>query len=78
MTPTFRHLHRHMQAAKRELALELADDKDALMIANSLGKLECIYWQALGNGELTLAKGIVRLIAYSYRFHNVHVSSCVA
>ncbi|MCL1076479.1 hypothetical protein [Shewanella dokdonensis] len=78
MTPTFKHLCRHMRAAKRELMAELLSDKDALLIASCLGKLECIYWQALGNGELTLAKGIVRLIQHSYRFHNVHVSSCVA
>ena len=64
----FRHLLNHYRSHKVSLLLK-ATTGDSIKIALALGALDCLYWQALGNGLTNLAKGISRTIVYSYRYH---------
>ncbi|ABX50567.1 conserved hypothetical protein [Shewanella baltica OS195] len=64
----FRHLLNHYRSHKLSLLLK-AKTGDSIKIALALGALDCLYWQALGNGLTNLAKGINRTIVYSYRYH---------
>ncbi|MCS6236177.1 hypothetical protein G3495_13735 [Shewanella baltica] len=64
----FRHLLNHYRSHKLSLLLK-ATTGDSIKIALALGALDCLYWQALGNGLTNLAKGISRTIVYSYRYH---------
>ncbi|MGI2219196.1 hypothetical protein ACRN94_19815 [Shewanella baltica] len=64
----FRHLLNHYRSHKLSLLLK-AKTGDSIKIALALGALDCLYWQALGNGLTNLAKGISRTIVYSYRYH---------
>ncbi len=64
----FRHLLNHYRSHKLSLLLK-AKTGDSIKIALALSALDCLYWQALGNGLTNLAKGISRTIVYSYRYH---------
>ena len=64
----FRHLLNHYRSHKLSLLLKTTTG-DSIKIALALGALDCLYWQALGNGLTNLAKGINRTIVYSYRYH---------
>ncbi|MGI2067877.1 hypothetical protein [Shewanella sp. MF08487] len=64
----FRHLLNHYRSHKLSLLLK-AKTGNSIKIALALGALDCLYWQALGNGQTNLAKGINRTIVYSYRYH---------
>jgi hypothetical protein len=72
--PAFKHLLAHFRGTKNVVnqtlllnsACSLAWQKRAneLALARSVGALDCLYWQALGNGLTNLAKGIRR---YSHK-----------
>ncbi|WP_415776263.1 hypothetical protein ACMYQ1_09570 [Shewanella oncorhynchi] len=68
----FRHLLNHYRSHKLSLLLK-AKTGDGIKIALALGALDCLYWQALGNGLTNLAKGISRTIVYSYRYHSMRL-----
>jgi len=67
----FQHLLNHYRSNKQYLITEiqtlidndnLIDNTNLMKIAKYFGALDCLYWQALGMGELNLAKGIRRTI----------------
>ena len=64
----FHHLLNHYRSHKLSLLLK-AKTGNSIKIALALGALDCLYWQALGNGLTNLAKGISRTIVYSYQYH---------
>jgi hypothetical protein len=70
----FQHLIKHYRTHKKAMALELTAGKQH-NIATALGALDCLYWQALGNGLTNLAKGIGRTIMYSYQYHPIRLAS---
>ncbi|MBO1894192.1 hypothetical protein HNW13_000030 [Shewanella sp. BF02_Schw] len=71
----FHHLLQHYRCNKRRLIAQVLNktENSSIQIAITLGCFESLYWQALGNGEHRLAKGIRRTIEYSYQFHEVRV-----
>ncbi|MCW3171392.1 hypothetical protein [Shewanella subflava] len=69
---TFKHLLMYYRNNKCLLCIH-AKSGDNIQIAQYLGALDCLYWQALGNGLTNLAKGIRRTITHSYRFHQVRL-----
>ncbi|AVV81926.1 hypothetical protein [Shewanella putrefaciens] len=68
----FRHLLNHYRSHKANLRLKAASG-DKVQIALALGALDCLYWQALGNDLINLAKGINRTIVHSYRYHSMRL-----
>jgi hypothetical protein len=68
----FEHLLGHYRAQKIGLPLKIQSG-DSIKVAMSLGALDCLYWQALGNGLTNLAKGIRRTITHSYKYHQVRL-----
>lgn len=72
--PAFHHFIAHYRTHKKALALAINTD-GSTNIAIALGALDCLYWQALGNDLLALAKGINRTITYSYSFHKVRMAT---
>lgn len=68
----FRHLLNHYRSHKSNLRLKAASG-DKVQIALALGALDCLYWQALGNDLINLAKGINRTIVHSYRYHSMRL-----
>lgn len=68
----FRHLLNHYRSHKLNLLLK-ATTGDSIKIALALGALDCLYWQALGNDLINLAKGINRTIVHSYRYHSMRL-----
>ncbi|PKG80041.1 hypothetical protein CXF80_17985 [Shewanella sp. Actino-trap-3] len=70
----FNHLLGHYRAQKIGLPLKIQSG-DSIKVAMSLGALDCLYWQALGNGLTNLAKGIGRTIIHSYKYHQIRLPS---
>ncbi|MFT5725808.1 MAG: hypothetical protein ACI9JN_002938 [Bacteroidia bacterium] len=68
----FNHLLEHYRAQKIGLPLKIQRG-DNIKVAMSLGALDSLYWQALGNGLTNLAKGIHRTITHSYQYHQVRL-----
>lgn len=64
----FAHLFQHFCAHKADMLIHLAQYQQLSSpltltpLAASLGALECLYWQALGCGEVLLAKKIARTV----------------
>jgi hypothetical protein len=74
----FRHLLRHYRVYKLRFLSALREPtQNPIQIACNLGAIECLYFQALGNGELNLAKGIVRFIEATRHQHDVSVSTII-
>lgn len=72
----FRHLLRHYRAYKLRFLTALRQPtQNPIQIAYILGAIECLYFQALGNGELNLAKGIVRFVDATRQHHQIPVST---
>lgn len=76
----FCHLLVHYRFAKKSLHDAVMAVRDsghcvdnAMLIAviKPTGALECLYWQALGNGEVNLAKGINRTIEKAKHIHGI-------
>jgi hypothetical protein len=68
----FKHLLSHYRSHKIDMPLRIKSGNN-IKVAQALGALDCLYWQALGNGLTNLAKGIRRTITHSYRFHQVRL-----
>ena len=68
----FNHILGHYRAQKMGLPIKMHSD-DKIGIAIKLGALDCLYWQALGNGLTNLAKGIGRTIIHSYKYHQIRL-----
>jgi hypothetical protein len=68
----FKHLLMYYRNNKTFLSMYVNTGTN-IQIAQCLGALDCLYWQALGNGLTNLAKGIKRTILHSYRFHQVRL-----
>lgn len=73
--PLYIHLRRHYIATKSDLVNAIEQDLSLSKIALCLGALDCLYWQAMGLGEVKLAKGVRRLVAKSYQHHPIRVNS---
>lgn len=80
--PAFKHLLAHYRAHKNSLIVDvkaiikndgLVDNGMVITIAKHVGALNCLYWQALGNGEVNLAKGISRTISKAKAVHGIEV-----
>jgi hypothetical protein len=78
--PAFKHLLAHYRAHKNSLIVDvkaiikndnLVDNAMVIAIARHVGALHCLYWQALGNGEVNLAKGISRTISKAKAVHGI-------
>ncbi len=78
----FRHLLNHYRSNKQFLITEiqtfidngnLIDNINLVKIAKYSGALDCLYWQALGNGLINLAKGIRRTLDKAKVHHGVEV-----
>ncbi|MPY25160.1 hypothetical protein [Shewanella sp. YLB-07] len=76
----FRHLLNHYRAEKRSLVSDVkiyvdnqhtCADSSYLSIAKSSGALNCLYWQAMGNGLVNLAKGIRRTLTKAKAVHGI-------
>ena len=68
----FKHLLGHYRSHKSSMHSRI-NKGDNIQIAAVLGALDCLYWQALGNGLTNLAKGINRTITHSYQYHQVRL-----
>ncbi|WP_350431764.1 hypothetical protein ABIS04_16415 [Shewanella sp. H8] len=68
----FKHILSHYRHQKYGLSFAVYMS-DQIKVAIILGALDCLYWQALGNGLTNFAKGIRRTITHSYRFHQVRL-----
>ncbi|MGI2174000.1 hypothetical protein [Shewanella ulleungensis] len=68
--PAFKHLLKHFRYQKEftkgflntAYKVTISQHHAELVFARILGALDCLYWQALGNDLITLAKGINRYI----------------
>jgi ribosome biogenesis protein Tsr3 len=66
----FKHLLAHFRYQKEftkgflntAYKVTISQHQAELVFAKIIGALECLYWQALGNGLINLAKGIHRYI----------------
>lgn len=66
----FQHFLKHFRSYKVALIANIDSGNVNELIMN-IGALECLYWQALGNDLLTLAKGIKRFVQLSNPGHCV-------
>ncbi len=70
----FNHLLKHFRVTKTDLAIAIqsynkfGNETLKLNVVKQLGALECLYFQALGNGLVNLAKGIRRLLKHVPKF----------
>jgi len=78
----FRHLLNHYRSNKQYLITEiqtlidndnLIDNTNLVKIAKYSGALDCLYWQALGNGLTNFAKGIRRTLDKAKVHHGFEV-----
>jgi len=73
----FRHLLTHYRTVKSSLSFDiecykaLPDQSSVIHVAKNTGALECLYWQALGNGLTNFAKGIRRTIDKAKAIHGI-------
>lgn len=74
MRHLLRHFRTHKQALVFECSLKPLGTNELRRVTLSLGALDCLYWQALGNGESNLAKGIRRLVVKSYANHPIRLA----
>lgn len=77
-----RHLLEHFRSHKKTLSFECGlpkplNSSELHRLTLSLGALDCLYWQALGNGEYNFAKGIRRLVLKSYFYHPVRLAFAI-
>jgi hypothetical protein len=68
----FKHLLSHYRSHKIDMQLRIKSG-NSIKVAQALGALDCLYWQALGNGLTNLAKGIGRTIIHSYKYHQIRL-----
>ncbi|WP_351123457.1 hypothetical protein [Shewanella sp. T24-MNA-CIBAN-0130] len=68
----FNHILGHYRAQKLGLPFNIHSG-DQIKVAMILGALDCLYWQALGNGLTNLAKGIGRTIIHSYKYQKIRL-----
>ena len=66
----YQHLLKHFRSYKVDLIANI-NKGNTINLAMNIGALECLYWQALGNDLLTLAKGIKRFVQLSNPGHDV-------
>ena len=73
----FRHLLQHYRTEKSCLSHQiqcyeaLKDPLVIIKISKAVGALECLYWQALGNGLTNFAKGIRRTLEKAKVIHGI-------
>ncbi|MFT5788035.1 hypothetical protein [Shewanella sp. GutDb-MelDb] len=76
----FQHLLNHYRSNKQCLIFEVQifldngnqiENANLVKIAKYSGALDCLYWQALGNGLTNLAKGIRRTLDKAKVHHGV-------
>jgi len=68
----FNHILGHYRAQKCRLPFHIHSG-DQIKVAMILGALDCLYWQALGNGLTNLAKGIGRTIIHTYKYQKIRL-----
>ncbi|QDO82398.1 hypothetical protein FM037_03005 [Shewanella psychropiezotolerans] len=74
---TFQHLLNHYRSYKKPLGLAIEchqicpDQGYAVGVAKNNGAMECLYWQAMGNGLVNLAKGIRRTLTKAKAVHGI-------
>ncbi|WP_299002352.1 hypothetical protein [uncultured Shewanella sp.] len=74
-SPAYLHLQRHFRSYKKSV-ITLSQNSSfsrpvEMRLSNQLGAIECLYWQALGNGEQLLAQGIRRFIEKAKAHFNI-------
>ena len=76
----FQHLLTHYRSNKQSLVAEihtlidndkLIDNTNLVKIAKYSGALDSLYWQAMGNGLVNLAKGIRRTLTKAKAVHGI-------
>lgn len=76
----FRHLLSHYRSNKQSLIAQaqisvsngsVQEVDNLLKLAKYSGALECLYWQALGNGLTNFAKGIRRTLDKADIYHGI-------
>ncbi|MCL1127515.1 hypothetical protein [Shewanella surugensis] len=74
-SPAYLHLQRHFRSYKTTLIKHSQSSSFSrpveMRLSNQIGALECLYWQALGNGERLLAQGIRRFIEKAKAHFNI-------